>query len=96
MAVAVVERAFVRVGQDGVGLGDFFELLFRVGIVRIPIGMPLHGELAVSALEFDFSYRAAHAQHFVIIAFCVRGQNKNLSFLAINVNPYVNISVRNR
>jgi hypothetical protein len=37
--------------------------------------MVLHGELAVRALQFNFGDGAADAQHFVIIAFCVRGQN---------------------
>jgi hypothetical protein len=42
--------------------------------------MPLHGQLAISALQFNVSHRTAHAKHFVIIAFCVRGQNRRLSF----------------
>jgi hypothetical protein len=37
--------------------------------------MPLHGQLPVGALQFNFGYRAAYAKHFVIVAFCVRGQN---------------------
>jgi hypothetical protein len=41
--------------------------------------MILQCELAVGALEFYFSDRAAHAQHFVVIAFCVRRQKINLS-----------------
>jgi hypothetical protein len=43
--------------------------------------MPLHGQLAISALQFNFSHRAAHAKHFVIVAFCVRSQNRRLSFM---------------
>src|SRR5580658_453978 len=79
MAEAVVERALLRVGQYGVGLGDFFEAFFRIRIVRIAVGMVLHGELAISALEFHLARRTAHRQYFVIIAFCVRGQNRHLS-----------------
>jgi hypothetical protein len=42
--------------------------------------MVLHGELAVCALQFLVGDRASHRQDFVIIAFCVRSQNK-LPFL---------------
>ena len=52
MAVAVVERALLRVGQDRIGFGNFLEAFFRVRIVRIPVGMVLHGKLAISALQF--------------------------------------------
>jgi hypothetical protein len=37
--------------------------------------MMLHGELPVRALKFHFGHGTADAKHFVIIAFCVRGQN---------------------
>ncbi len=79
MAVTVVERALLGVGQYRVGLRDFLEALFRFRIVRVPIGMVLHGKLAISALQFLIAYRTAHRQYFVIIAFCVRGQNRRLS-----------------
>ena len=79
MAVAVVHGALVGVGEHGIGLADFFELFFRVRIIRIAVGMVLQRQLAIGALEFDLGDRAGHAQHFVVIAFCVRGQDKNLS-----------------
>jgi hypothetical protein len=41
--------------------------------------MVLHGELPVSALQFNLGRRPGNRQHFVIIAFCVCGQNKYLS-----------------
>ena len=63
----------------GVGLADFLEFFFRVGIVGIAVGMVLQRELAIGALELDFSNRAAHAQHFVVVAFGVGGQNKPFS-----------------
>jgi hypothetical protein len=40
--------------------------------------MVLQRELAIGALEFDLSDGAAYAQHFVVVTFCVRGQNKPL------------------
>src|ERR1700689_1760648 len=60
MAVAVVERALLGIGQNRVGLGHFLELLFRIRIVGIPIGMVLHGQLAISALQFLIACRAGH------------------------------------
>ena len=50
MAIAVVDGALVGVGKHGVGFANFLELFFRVGIVRITIGMVLQRELAVGAL----------------------------------------------
>src|SRR5580692_4659674 len=79
MAVAIVERSLLRVSQNRVGLGDFLEAFFRIWIVRIPVGMVLHGKLAISALQFLIAHRTGHRQYFVIIAFCVRGQNRRLS-----------------
>jgi len=80
VTIAVVERSLLRVGQDRIGLGDFLKPLLRIRIVWVAIRMVLHGELPVSALQFLIADRAGHRQHFVIIAFCVCGQNK-LPFL---------------
>jgi hypothetical protein len=41
--------------------------------------MMLQGQLAISALQFRFCNGAAYPQYFVIIAFCVCGQNWRLS-----------------
>ena len=81
MAIAIVQRPLLRVGKDRVSLGNFLESLLRLRIIRIAIGMPLHGQLAISTLQLNFGYGAADAQHFVIVAFCVRGQNWRLSFM---------------
>src|SRR5271155_702093 len=81
MTEAIVERTLLRISQDSVGLGNFLETLLRVRIIRVSIGMPLHGKFAISALQFNFAYRAAHPKHFVIIAFCVCGQNRRLSLI---------------
>jgi hypothetical protein len=75
MAEAVIERALFGVGKNAVGLGNFLEALLRIRIVGIAVGMVLHGELAIGALEFNFGDGAGDAEHFVIVAFCVRGQN---------------------
>ena len=79
MPEAIVKRALLRIGKHGIGFGDFLEALFRIWIIRVAIGMVLHRELAICAFQFLIAYGAAHGQYFVIVAFCVRGQNKNLS-----------------
>ncbi len=47
MAVHVVEPAFFRVVQDLVGLGGFFELLFRFLVAGIAVRVVFEGYLAV-------------------------------------------------
>ena len=76
MSVAIVGGALVRVGEHGISLADFLEFFFRVRIIGIAVRMVLQGELAISALQFYFGDCAGDAQYFVIIAFCVRGQNE--------------------
>src|SRR5580698_9299949 len=75
---AIVGRSFVGIGEDGVGLTHFLEFFFRIRIVGITVRMVLERELAICALQFHFSHSAAHTQHFVVVAFCVRRQ-RNLS-----------------
>src|SRR5713226_9031716 len=76
MAIAVIDGALVRVGQHGIGFADFLEFIFRVRIVGIAVRMKLQRQLAIGALEFLLRDRTGHAQHFVVVAFCVRRQNK--------------------
>jgi hypothetical protein len=91
VAKAIVERALLGVAKNGVGFGDFLEFFFRIRIIRVAIGMPLHGELAIRALELNFGDGAADAKHFVVIAFCVRGQNWRLSFICIPSCEYTDV-----
>ena len=81
MTETIVERTFLRISQNSVSLSNFLETLFRVRVIRVPIGMPLHGKFAISALQFNFAYSAGHPKHFVVIAFCVCGQNRRLSLI---------------
>ncbi len=76
VTITVVDGALVSIGKNRIGLADFLELFFRIRIVGIAVRMKLQRELTVGALEFDLRNRAGHAQHFVVIAFCVRRQNK--------------------
>jgi hypothetical protein len=75
VAVAIVNGALFRVGQHRIGLADFLELFFRVGIVGVAVGVILQSQFAVSALQLNFCAGAGYAQHFVIITFCVCCQN---------------------
>ena len=43
-----------RVTQDFVSFLDFFELLFRLFVIRIQVGMIFPGELPVCLLDFVF------------------------------------------
>jgi hypothetical protein len=74
VAEAVIGGALVAVGQDRISLRGFLEFLFRPGVIGIAVGMVLHGELAVGALDFLFTGAALHSENFVIIAFCVGSQ----------------------
>jgi hypothetical protein len=52
VAVAVVHGALLRVGQHAVGLGDFLEFLLSLFLAfGVTVGMVLHGEATVGALD---------------------------------------------
>ena len=69
VAVLVVGRALLSVGQGLVGFLRFLELFFRFRIVRIAVGMVLHRQLAISLLDFFLRGVAVDAEDFVIVAF---------------------------
>src|ERR1041385_1012077 len=75
VAILVITSALLRVHEHAIGFSAFLEFFFRLRIARIAVRMPLHGQLAVRALDLLLGSRAAHAQYFVIIAFCLRRQN---------------------
>ena len=77
---AIVKRSLLAIGKNRVRFRKFLELLFRVRIIRIAVGMVRHRQLTVGALDFDLSRRPAHAEYLVIIAFCVGGQKFPLIF----------------
>jgi hypothetical protein len=69
VTVAIVGGALLFVHQDVVGFTEFLELLFRVRIVRILVGMEFDRELAVRTLDLLAGCVAFDAQDFVVIAF---------------------------
>ena len=76
MAEAVVARALLGIGQDGVGLAALLEAFFRIRIVGIAVGMKLQRQLAVGALDLLIVGGARDAQNLVIVAFYVRSQTR--------------------
>ena len=74
MPEAVIQRALLAVGEDGIRFSDLLEFVFRVRIVGVAVRMVRHRELAVSALDFNVGGRTGNTEHLVIIAFCVGGQ----------------------
>ena len=51
VAEAVIGGALVAVLEDLIGLVDFLEADLAVGVAGILVGVELHGELAIGALE---------------------------------------------
>ncbi len=88
MAEAVIARALLGVGQNGVGLAALLEALFRLRIIGVAVRMVLQRELAIGALDLLIGGGAADAQHFVVIAFYVGGQKFYL-FLGLKTRSYV-------
>src|SRR5207245_1153221 len=79
MTETIVLRALIGISEHSISFGGFFEFFFGVAVTGIAIGMELHGELAVAALDLLLAGAARDAQHFVIIAFGVGGQKAVLS-----------------
>ncbi len=69
VAEAVVGGALVAVGQDFVGFLRFLEMFLGLGVVRIPVRVPLHRELAVRLLDIVVGGVPVYTEHFVIVAF---------------------------
>ena len=68
VAVAVVRGALLGIAQDAVRLGRFFELLFGLLIVGIPVGMILERQFTIRALQRRVVAVAADTQYFVVVA----------------------------
>src|SRR5205807_3266300 len=68
VAVAVVQRAPLGVGQDLVGLGRLLELLLRLRVVLVHVRVELARELAERALDLTLVGVARDAKHVVVVA----------------------------
>src|SRR5439155_7413169 len=67
VTVAVVHLPLLAVAQDFVGLIDLFEAHRRIAIL-VAVGMKLHGEPAIRALDLLGARIARHTQHIVIVS----------------------------
>jgi hypothetical protein len=74
---SVVQSTLLLIRQNGVRFAALFELLFRIRVIRIAVGMVLQRQLAICALDLDVRSRAAYAQNFVVITFAVGCRNEN-------------------
>jgi len=66
---AIVSRTFLGIHQCVIRFAQFLEFFFRMRIVRVLIGVILHCQLPVSALDLVTGSIPIDAEHFVIIAF---------------------------
>src|SRR5512135_2422487 len=75
----VVLGTFLRVGQDGIGLGNFLEPLFRPGFL-VAVRVILHRKAAERILDRFLVGIFGDTEHFVVITL---GGNDRLPFLLI-------------
>ena len=68
-AVLVVTGALLLVGQDFISLADLLEHLFGTLVAGVPVGVVLHGLLAVGLFNFLGGGAFVYAKNLVIIAF---------------------------
>ena len=67
VAELVVARLLLRIGEHGVCLGDLFEALLGLGIIRITVRVTFHRELAVGLLEVALGDATVDAEHLVVV-----------------------------
>ncbi len=67
VAVAVIGRASVGVGEDLVGLGGLLEAFLGVGLL-VDVGVQLAGQPAEGLLDLSVVSAAADAEHLVVVA----------------------------
>ena len=78
VAVAVIGRAAVGVGQHLVGLGRLLELLLGLRVVAVDVGVQLAGELAERLLDLGVVGVAGDAEHLVVVAGHLGGRSSIL------------------
>ena len=68
VAVGVVDAALLGVGEDLVGLGGLLELLLRLRVVGVDVGVELAGQPAEGLLDLLLGGAALDAEHLVVVA----------------------------
>ena len=79
VAVLVVLCLFICVRQDGVGLVDLLEVLFRLGISGVQVGMVFLRQLTVRPLDGVRVGGFIEAQYLVVVSLC-----QGYMFLSVN------------
>ena len=77
VAVAVVGRAPLGVGQDLVGLGGLLELLLGVRVVAVDVGVQLAREPAERLLDLGLAGVARDAEDVVVVAGHLAGAQRS-------------------
>ena len=72
MTITIIGRALLRVGENLIGLVEFLEFCFGLGITCIAVRMMLHCELAKRRFQLGFACRFRYAENFIIIALAHR------------------------
>jgi hypothetical protein len=72
VTLLVIQRALVFITEDLVSLFGFLELVLGGRIIRVAVGVKLHGEAAKRFLQLSRRRAAANPQHLVIITFAHR------------------------
>ena len=70
VAELVVLGLLVGVRQDGVGLVDLLEVLFRLGVAGVQVGMVFLGQLTVRPLDGVRVGALVEAQYLVVVSLC--------------------------
>ena len=68
MTKTIISRFFIGIFQNFVGFIRFFELRFRIRIVRIAVGVQFFRLLTIGFLDFFRRSATRHTQNIVIIA----------------------------
>ena len=68
MAEGVISTAAVGVGEDLVGLGGLLELLLRLRVVLVDVGVQLARQPAERRLDHPVAGSPAHAEDLVVVA----------------------------
>jgi hypothetical protein len=75
LAKLVVPPALFRITQDTVSAGDLAKALYGFNVCRLASSLILGRKFQKRTLDLLLRGGAAHAQYFVVIAFCLRRQN---------------------
>ena len=80
MAEAIESRALLRIAQNAVSLGSFFELFLGMVIAGVAVRMMLQSQLAVGSFEHLIVTVPGNAEDFIIVALGYTHRSISLGF----------------